>query len=138
MTEKQLHDYYKTGLETELNSIYGVTVQKELTRQFKLPIIELKASSFSLESETLSKKDKLYRFSYDVSIYAENIPTETGMLIAGDIADELRGIVYNYFEDEGFTCTSSIRINNLDADVARRFVRVEGLYRIDTDILYRG
>lgn len=138
MTEKQLHDYYKTGLETELNSIYGVTVQKELTRQFILPVVELKSSSFALEGETLSKTDKIYRFSYDVSIYAENIPTDTGMLIAGDVADELKGIVYNYFEEEGFSCTSSIRLNNLDTDVARRFVRVEGLYRIESDILYRG
>lgn len=138
MTEKQLHDYYKLGLETELNSLYGVTVQKELTRQFRLPIIELKSSLFSLEDETLSKTDKIYRFSYDVSIYAENIPTEDGMLIAGDVADELKEIVYNYFEEEGFTCSSSIRINNLDTDVARRFVRVEGLYRKDTDVLYRG
>ena len=138
MTEKQLHDYYKKGLETELNSIYGVTVQKELTRQFILPVVELKSSSFALEGETLSKTDKIYRFSYDVSIYAENIPTDTGMLIAGDVADELKGIVYNYFEGEGFSCTSSIRLNNLDTDVARRFVRVEGLYRIESDILYRG
>ena len=138
MTEKQLHDYYKKGLETELNSIYGVTVQKELTRQFILPVVELKSSSFALEGETLSKTDKIYRFSYDVSIYAENIPTDAGMLIAGDVADELKGIVYNYFEGEGFSCTSSIRLNNLDTDVARRFVRVEGLYRIESDILYRG
>lgn len=134
MSYKQtLYTEFIGGLETAINSLHGCQVVSIISKGNIFPIAEMRHISYDLSDETLGKEQQYIEFGYEINIYA--VDTET--LLADEIVEDIEEVVIDYFNGVGFSySTPSVR--NSDETVARRLVRVSGVYDENKNIVYRG
>lgn len=136
--QKDLYEQYITGLTTHVNNVFGVIVTRNANKEDRFPIIEIKPLLKIYESETLNYTERKDRFGYEVNIYAQDLTYQGTRHYGDDLVLELSDLVDEYFSSQGFKVTFNDKVRNIDVEVERRVVRVEGIYDYERSIMFKN
>ena len=113
----------------ETNSIYSPLITKVYTEQSKVfPIVTVQLSREKQIFNTLTWGEKTYPFRIDINVYSNDKTINNTKVSKKTITDEISDVVIDYFDSNyKVSITRQDDIANIDGNIRRDFIRIEGI-----------
>lgn len=102
------------------------------------PIVCIEEVDDVLSNETLKNGEQKLKLTYEIEIYAMDKTAVQTKVARQEIINELKKLVNDVFDETlGFRRTASRPRANIDLDVARHYMRFEGVYDTTNNKIFR-